>query len=150
MSRHKPIALRHKHSTAAPAGATTRTIGRLGLKIAAILCGLFAVSLGVSAVMNAINNKGVTHWEFWALLAGAVGAGVLAWRVFELKLWACYTTAVVGALVCILEPWRQANYPGAVVDPSAAIAAGVMGCVLFVAPLTVACIVERAELKSGF
>jgi len=149
MSRHKPIALRHK-SQAASTRATTRTLGRLGLKIAAMVCWLFALSLVVAAVFNLVNTRSVSHWEFWLLLVGAVLATVLGWRVWNLKQWACYTTAVVGALVCILEPWRPAYYPGAVVDVGYAIAAGVMGCVLFVAPLTVACIVERAELKRGF
>jgi hypothetical protein len=115
-----------------------------------MVCGLFALTLIVGAVFNAVNNKSVSHWEFWALLVGAAGSAVLAWRVWDLKLWACYTAAVVGALVCIIEPWLPSNYPGAVVDVTSAVAAGVMGCVLFVAPLTVACIVERAELRSGF
>ena len=67
-----------------------------------------------------------------------------------LKRWACYAAAVVLTLLCLLDPWRPAHYRDAVVDVGQAIAASLVACVLFVAPLVYAIHIERAKLRSGF
>ena len=153
MSRYRPVSLRHK-SPAARSQATAQTLATLGLRIAAIICWIGSASLCVSAVRNVIENTGagagLAHWEPAALLAGAVAALVVGWRVWVFKRWACIAAVVADALLCLLDPWRPAHYPGAVVDIGQALATSLVACVLFVAPLAAAVVVERTKLRPGF
>ena len=65
MSRYKPAALRNKRQ-ASTNQTTTRTVAKLGLRIAAFFCWFFAVMLCVLAGRNLMENHtalGPTHWE---------------------------------------------------------------------------------------
>lgn len=153
MSRYKPVSLRHK-SGAARSQATAQTLATLGLRVAAIACWIGTASLIVGAVRTTIDNlqagAGLAHWEPAVMVVGAVAALVVGWRVWEFKWWACIAAVAVVALVCLIEPWWPANYRDAVVDPLQAIATSLVACLLFVAPLVYALIIERSKLRSGF
>jgi hypothetical protein len=81
---------------------------------------------------------------------GCLAAFVVAWRLWNLRSWACIVTIAAAWLFCLLEPWRPAHYPGEVVDPAGAIGASLMACAIVAVPLTLAWITGRSQLRAGF
>lgn len=150
MSRHVPTSLRHKHREVR-SNVITHGVSVMILRTGAILIWLGCVGLAAHSVFDLarISSLGAGAW-LWspvATLAGCAAAAVVGWRVWLLKRWACIA-ALIGAWVfCLGVPWLPSNYPGGIVDPSAAIAASVMLILAVAGPFTIAWWLER--MKSG-
>jgi len=125
----------------------------LGLRIAAIVCWLSALTLCILAGRNVIENShgpGAARWEPIAFVLVAVAVAVIGWRVWALKLWACLAAVIVLALFCLIDPWQPSQYANAVVEVPWALATSIVSLVLFAVPLAAATYVERKDLQSGF